>query len=62
LGYINEYEFEPHVVQSWLRIIKILGFFSYNNQQNILLKLKRKLGHYYPCYLGEYLATNEEVF
>ena len=61
LSYINEYEFRPHEVQSWLGLIKMLRSFSYKNQQNILLKLKRKFVHYCLYYFGEYLATKEEV-
>jgi hypothetical protein len=61
LGYINEYGFEPHGVQSWLGLIKMLGSFSYKDQQNILLKLKGKFVHYCPYYLGEYFATKKEV-
>jgi hypothetical protein len=33
LGYINEYGFGPHGVQSWLGLIKVLGSFSYKDQQ-----------------------------
>ena len=33
LGYINEYEFGPHEIQSWLGLIKMLGSFSYKDQQ-----------------------------
>ena len=36
LSYINEYEFGPYRVQM-LGLIKILGSFSYNDQQNIIL-------------------------
>jgi hypothetical protein len=61
LGYINEYKYRPHGVQSWLGLIKMLRSFSYKNQQNILLKLKGKFVYYCSYYLGEYLATNEEV-
>jgi hypothetical protein len=51
----------PHGVQSWFGLIKMLRSFSYKNQQNILLKLKGKFVYYCSYYLGEYLATNEEV-
>jgi len=61
LSYINEYEFEPHEVQSWLGRIKMLGCFSYKDQQNIILELKGKFIHYCSYYLGEYLATKKEV-
>ena len=40
----------------------MLGSFSYKYQQDILLKLKGKFVYYFSYYLGEYLATNEEVF
>ena len=43
LGYINEYEFGSYGFQSWLGLIKMLGYFSYRDQQNILLKLKREI-------------------
>ena len=36
LSYINEYEFGPHEIQSWLGLIKMLGSFSYKDQQNII--------------------------
>ena len=62
LSYINKYGFEPHEVQSWLGQIKMLGCFSYKDQQNIILELKGKFIHYCPYYLGEYLATKKEVF
>jgi len=61
-GSINEYEFGSLRVQSWLGLINMPGCFSYMDQQNILLKLKGKFVHYCPYYVGEYLATKEEVF
>jgi hypothetical protein len=61
-GSINEYEFGPLGVQSWLGLINMLGSFSYMDQQNIFLKLKGKFVHYCPYYLGEYLTIKEEVF
>lgn len=45
LSYINEYEFRPQWVQTWLGLIKMLGSFSYKNEKNILLKLKEKFIH-----------------
>ena len=48
LGYINEYEFGPLGIQNQLGLIKMLGSFSYKDQQNILLKLKEKFIHYCP--------------
>jgi hypothetical protein len=61
LSYINEYEFGSHEIQSWLGLIKLLGFFSFNDLQNILLKLKGKFVHYCPYYLGEYLEIKEKI-
>jgi len=61
-GSINEYEFGSLGVQSWLGLINMPGCFSYMDQQNILLKLNEKFVHYCPYYVGEYLATKEEVF
>ena len=58
--YINKYEFGPYGVQSWSRIIKMLISFSYKDQQNILIKLKRKFVHYCPYYLEEYLTTKNK--
>jgi hypothetical protein len=34
--------------------------FSYKDQQNSLLKLKRKFIHYCSYYLGKYLATKNK--
>jgi hypothetical protein len=61
LSYINEYEFGSHEIQNWLGLTKLLGFFSFNDLQNILLKLKGKFVHYCPYYLGEYLETKEKI-
>jgi len=61
-GYINEYEFGPRGVQSWLGLINMLESFSYMDQKIILLNLKGKFVHYCPYYLEEYLATKKEVF
>ena len=62
LSYINEYEFGLHGVQSWLGIIKILGFFSNNDQQIIILKLKGNFVNYCPYYLEEsFLAMQETI-
>jgi hypothetical protein len=61
LSYINEYEFAPHRVQNWIWANKDVGSFSYKDQQIILLKLKGKSFYYHLYYIGEYLATREEV-
>ena len=62
LGYINEYDFGPYGFQSWFGLIKMLRYFFYRDQQNILLKLQGKFVHYCPYNLEEYLAIKEEVF